>query len=89
MKAAYGKTVRAVWAADGGQRFTRASSDPTILTAGVIGSFRKNREARVSARIRRAIRILFAGVPLGSSRSQWIHRAGSRHWIEVKLYELA
>ena len=29
MKAAYGKTVRAVWAADGGQRFTRASSDPT------------------------------------------------------------
>jgi hypothetical protein len=29
VKAAYGKTVRAVWAADGGQRFTRASSDPT------------------------------------------------------------
>ena len=33
MKAAYGKTVRAVWAADGGQRFTRASSDPTIFGA--------------------------------------------------------
>jgi hypothetical protein len=30
VKATYGKIVRAVWAADGGQRFTRASSDPTI-----------------------------------------------------------
>ena len=29
MKAVYGKTVRTVWAADGGQRFWRASSDPT------------------------------------------------------------
>ena len=29
MKAAYGKSVRAVWAADGGQREQRASSDPT------------------------------------------------------------
>jgi hypothetical protein len=28
MKAAYGKTVCAIWAADGGQRFMRASSDP-------------------------------------------------------------
>ena len=34
MKAAYGKTVRAVWAADGGQRFTRASSDPTTPVPG-------------------------------------------------------
>ncbi len=35
VKAAYGKTVRAVWAADGGQRFTRASSDSTIAGIGV------------------------------------------------------
>jgi len=63
VKAAYGKTVRAVWAADGGQRFTRASSDPTILTAGVIGSFRKNREACVHARVREQSVFLFAGVP--------------------------
>jgi hypothetical protein len=29
VKAVYGKTVCTVWAADGGQRYWRASSDPT------------------------------------------------------------
>jgi len=34
VKAVYGKTVRTVWAADGGQRLWRASSDPTAQKRG-------------------------------------------------------
>jgi hypothetical protein len=34
VKAVYGKTVCTVWAADGGQRYWRASSDPTARKAG-------------------------------------------------------
>src|SRR5207248_3401655 len=40
VKAAYRKTVRAVGAADGGQRFMRASSDPTIQKR-LVGSKRQ------------------------------------------------
>jgi hypothetical protein len=34
VKAVYGKTVCTVWAADGGQRYWRASSDPTGHVVG-------------------------------------------------------